>query len=266
MNLIFQLAEEGLNGASRMMADGLFERHPCDAVFAMHNMPGLPEGQLVFRDGAQMASGDTVFITLRGRGGHGAMPQLAVDPTVAAASIVLALQTVISRNTDPLHAVVVTVGVLQAGTASNVIPETAGLELTVRALDRGAGALAEQRIHELVRAQAQSFGVQADVDYQHGYPVLVNTARETELARSVARDLIGAQSMVAQGPPVIASEDFAFMLEKVPGCYLFIGNGTDMAQGGCSVHNPHYDFNDRLLPVGAAYWARLVEHYLPAGS
>ncbi|MBB3178099.1 M20 aminoacylase family protein [Variovorax sp. Sphag1AA] len=264
LNLIFQPAEEGLNGASRMMREGLFERYPCDAVFAMHNMPGLPAGQLVFRDGAQMASGDTVVIKLNGRGGHGAMPHLATDPVMAAASIALGLQTVVSRNTDPLHSVVVTVGVLHAGTASNVIPDSAELQLTVRALDRGARDLAERRIHELVNAQAQSFGVAAEVDYRRGYPVLVNAAAETEFARSVARSLVGAQGMVEMGPPVMASEDFAFMLEKVPGCYLFIGNGTHIMEGGCSVHNPHYDFNDTLLPVGAAYWARLVEQYLPA--
>ncbi|GER18120.1 M20 aminoacylase family protein [Variovorax boronicumulans] len=263
LNLIFQPAEEGLNGASRMMQEGLFTRYPCDSVFAMHNMPGLPAGQLLFREGAQMASGDTVVITLTGRGGHGAMPHLATDPTVAAASIVMALQTVVSRNTDPLHAVVVTVGVLQAGTASNVIPETALLKLTVRALDRDARDLAEARIRALVHAQALSFGLEAEVDYQRGYPVLVNTPSETAFARTVARNLVGPQGMVETGPPVMASEDFAFMLEEVPGCYFFIGNGTHIREGGCSVHNPHYDFNDHLLPVGAAYWASLVEQYLP---
>ncbi|MDM0109660.1 M20 aminoacylase family protein [Variovorax sp. J22R24] len=262
LNLIFQPAEEGLNGASRMMKEGLFDRYPCDAVFAMHNMPGLPAGQFVFRDGPQMASGDTVVIKLTGRGGHGAMPHLATDPVMAAASIALGLQTVVSRNTDPLHSVVVTVGVLHAGTASNVIPDSAELQLTVRALDRGARELAERRIHELVNAQAQSFGVAAEVDYRRGYPVLVNTSAETAFARSVARAVVGPQGMVEMGPPVMASEDFAFMLEKVPGCYLFIGNGTHIMEGGCSVHNPHYDFNDTLLPVGAAYWASLVAHYL----
>ncbi|WP_342129630.1 M20 aminoacylase family protein [Hydrogenophaga sp. OTU3427] len=261
LNLIFQPAEEGLNGASRMMADGLFERYPCDAVFAMHNMPGLPAGQLVFREGAQMASGDTVHITLQGRGGHGAMPQLAADPTVAAASLVMALQTVVARNVDPLQAAVISVGVLRSGSASNVIPDSAELQLTVRTLDRQTRDTVERRIHELARAQAESFGLTAEVDYRRGYPVLVNTPAETRFAHGVARKLFSDPERVRMGPPIMASEDFAFMLERVPGCYLFIGNGTD-SEGGCSVHNPHYDFNDTLLPVGAAYWVGLVERYL----
>jgi len=263
LNLIFQPAEEGLNGASRMMEDGLFERHPCDAIFAMHNLPGLPAGQLVFRDGAQMASGDTARIVLQGRGGHGAMPHMAADPTVAAASLVMALQTVVARNVEPLQSAVISVGVLRSGSASNVIPDSAELELTVRTLDRQTRDLVEQRIHELAQAQATGFGLTAQVDYQRGYPVLVNTPAETAFARSVALELHGDPAMAPLGPPLMASEDFAFMLERVPGCYLFIGNGTDSV-GGCSVHNPHYDFNDALLPVGAAYWVQLVERYLNA--
>ncbi|HEY2254629.1 MAG TPA: M20 aminoacylase family protein [Variovorax sp.] len=266
LNLIFQPAEEGGNGASRMMEDGLFERYPCDAVFGMHNMPGVPAGRLAFRSGAAMASGDEVTIRLTGRGGHGALPHLAADPTVAAASIVMALQTVVSRNVDPLHAAVVTVGVLHAGTACNVIPETALLKLTVRALDRAARDTVEQRIRSLVQAQAESFDVSAEVNFARGYPVLVNTLEETEFARSVARSLVGPGGMDEHGPAYMAAEDFAFMLERVPGCYLFIGNGTHIKEGGCSVHNPHYDFNDRILPVGAAYWAALVEQFLPVAT
>lgn len=266
LNLIFQPAEEGQFGALRMIEQGLFERYPCDAVYAMHNLPGLPAGQFHFRDGAHMASGDTVTVTLQGRGGHGAMPQMTADPTVAAASIVMALQTVVSRNTDPHHAVVVSVGELHAGTASNIIPDRAHLKLTVRALDRAAREVAEQRIKDIIAAQAQSFGVTAEVDYQRGYPVLVNSPTETEFARKVARSLFGAEGLEPMGRPVMASEDFAFMLERVPGCYMFIGNGTHIAEGGCSVHNPHYDFNDRLLPIGAAFWAELVRQYLAPGQ
>jgi hippurate hydrolase len=261
LNLIFQPAEEGLNGASRMMDDGLFERFPCDFVFGMHNLPGLPTGKLHFRTGATMASHDAAIVTLTGRGGHGAMPHLAVDPTVAAASIVVALQTVVSRNVNPLHSAIVTVGVLQAGTAINVIPETARLELTIRTLAPEARDVVLQRVEQLVKLQAASFGVSATVEFNTRFPVLVNAVEPTDIGRAVARGLVGADGYAETIPPVMASEDFAFMLERIPGCYLFIGNGVD-SEGGCSVHNPRYDFNDRNLPIGAAYWAALAAHYL----
>ncbi len=262
LNLIFQPAEEGGGGALRMMADGLFEKHPCDAVFAMHNMPGIPQGDLVLREGAAMASSDYATITLTGVGGHGAMPQHAADPVVAAASLVMALQTVVSRNVDPLQAAVVTVGALHAGRANNVIPHTATLELSVRALDRGVRALLEQRIRALAQAQAESFGVQAAVAWRPGYAVLVNTPAETAFAREVALELLGPERVTLQGPPLTGSEDFAFMLERVPGSYLFIGNGD--APGNCMVHHPGYDFNDDNITVGSAYWVKLAEKFLAA--
>jgi len=260
LNLIFQPAEEGGGGALRMMDDGLFERHPCDAVFAMHNMPGIAQGHLVFREGPTMASSDYATITLTGQGGHGAMPQHAADPIVAAASLVMALQTVVSRNVDPLQTAVVTVGAMSAGQANNVIPATATLELSVRALDRDVRALLAQRIKALAESQAQSFGVTAHVDWRSGYAVLVNSPHETRLAGEVAVDLLGPDRVDLQGPPLTASEDFAFMLERVPGCYLFIGNGD--GPGHCMVHNPGYDFNDDNIAVGSAYWVRLVERFL----
>jgi hippurate hydrolase len=260
LHLIFQPAEEGGGGALRMMDDGLFERFPCDAVFAMHNMPGIEQGRLVLRDGAAMASSDYATITLHGIGGHGAMPQRAADPIVAAASIVMALQTIVSRNIDPLHAAVVTVGALHAGKANNVIPATATLELSVRALDREVRATLEQRIKALVAAQAESFGVTARIDWKPGYAVLVNTPAETEFAREVATELVGADNVTLQGPPLTGSEDFAFMLERVPGSYVLIGNG--IGEGGCMVHNPGYDFNDRNIAVGSAYWVLLAQRFL----
>ncbi|MDB5915638.1 MAG: amidohydrolase [Ramlibacter sp.] len=265
LNLVFQPAEEGGGGALRMIEEGLFEQYPCDAIFAMHNGPGTPQGHLVFRDGAMMASSDYVTITLHGVGGHGAEPQHAADPIVAASSIVMALQTIVSRNAPPLEMAIVTVGALNAGRANNVIPDTAVLELTVRALTREVRALLERRIKALVAAQAESFGVQAEVDYRRGYAVLVNTPAETQFARDVAVELVGADCVIAEGPALTASEDFSFMLERVPGCYLIIGNGDGAS--GCMVHNPGYDFNDRNLPVGAAYWVRLAERFLaaPAG-
>jgi hippurate hydrolase len=266
LHLIFQPAEEGGGGALRMMEDGLFERFPCDAVFAMHNMPGIPQGRLVLREGAAMASSDYATITLTGFGGHGAMPHRAADPIVAAASIVMALQTIVSRNIDPLQAAVVTVGALHAGRANNVIPGSATLELSVRALDREVRSTIEQRIKALVAAQADSFGVVAQIDWKPGYAVLVNTPAETALAREVAVELVGAGQVTLQGPPLTGSEDFAFMLERVPGSYLLIGNGTGegAGEGGCMVHNPGYDFNDDNIGTGSAYWVLLAERFLAA--
>jgi hippurate hydrolase len=262
LNLIFQPAEEGGGGAVRMMADGLFEHHPCDAVFAMHNMPGVPQGHFVFRDGAAMASSDYVTIRVHGTGGHGAMPHRAADPLVAASSIVMALQTIVARNVDPLHTAVVTVGAMHAGQANNVIPALATLELSVRALDPEVRRLLEQRIKALVAAQAESFGVTAEVDWRPGYCVLVNTEAETNFARQVALDLVGAENVTLHGPALTGSEDFAFMLEKIPGSYLLIGNGDGDSAGACMVHNPGYDFNDDNIATGAAYWVALVERYL----
>jgi len=266
LHLIFQPAEEGGGGALRMMEDGLFERFPCDAVFAMHNMPGVEQGRFVLREGAAMASSDYATITLTGIGGHGAMPHRAADPIVAAASIVMALQTIVSRNIDPLHAAVITVGALHGGKANNVIPASATLELSVRALEREVRSTVERRIKALVAAQAESFGVTAQIDWRPGYAVLVNTPSETAFARDVAVDLVGAEQVTRQGPPLTGSEDFAFMLERVPGSYLLIGNGTGhgIGEGGCMVHNPGYDFNDDNIGVGSAYWVLLAERFLVA--
>ena len=264
LNLIFQPAEEGLGGAKKMMQDGLFERFPCDAVFAMHNMPGFPRGTLLLRDGPTMAASENITITLRGVGGHGAMPHQAADPVVAGAAIVMALQTIVSRNVPPLQMSVITVGAFQAGVANNVIPHEAMLKLSVRSLDREVHKMLLRRIKDLVQQQAESLGVQATVDFQGGYPVLVNTRAETDFARQVALELLGPEAVTLQTEPVTGSEDFAFMLDAVPGCYLYIGNG-DQATGGhgaCMVHNPNYDFDDANIPVGAAYWALLAQRFL----
>ena len=264
LNLIFQPAEEGGGGALRMMADGLFERFPCDAIFAMHNMPGIEQGSFVLREGPAMASSDYASITLTGVGGHGAMPHRATDPIIAAASIVMALQTIVSRNIDPLQAAVVTVGALHSGQANNVIPAVATLELSVRALDREVRATLERRIRTLVAAQAASFDVRAQIDWRPGYAVLVNTPAETGFARQVATELVGSERVQAQGPPLTGSEDFAFMLEQVPGSYVLIGNGTGSGpgEGGCMVHNPGYDFNDDNVATGSAFWVLLAERFL----
>jgi hippurate hydrolase len=264
LNLIFQPAEEGLGGAKKMMADGLFTQFPCDAVFAMHNMPGHPQGHLVLREGPMMASSDYVTITLDGQGGHGAMPHQAADPVVAGAAIVLGLQSIVSRNVDPQETAVITVGAFNAGVANNVIPQQATLSLSVRALNPQVRVLLQQRITELAQAQAQSYGVRAQVEYQQGYPVLVNHPRETAFAGDVAEQLLGAERVTRQGKALTGSEDFAFFLEQVPGCYLLIGNGSGEGggHGACMVHNPGYDFNDDNVAVGSAYWSLLVERFL----
>lgn len=267
VNLIFQPAEEygrPDSGAARMVADGLFKKFPCDAVFAIHNMPGVPQGQLQFYDGAMMASSDTVFITIEGRGGHGAQPHTTADPITATASIVMALQTVVARNINPLDTAVVTVGVMQAGVANNVIPETARLELTVRCFKPEVRDLLEQRIRELVLAQAQSFGVIAQIDYCRGYPALQNSPAATKFARQVGESFAAVSNFIAQTTPMTGSEDFSFMLEERPGSYIFLGNGDQPGSQSCALHNPGFDFNDASIVDGAAYWVALTEAFLAA--
>ncbi|WP_321842028.1 M20 aminoacylase family protein [Paraburkholderia bannensis] len=262
LHLIFQPAEEGLGGAKRMLDEGLFERFPCDAVFAMHNMPGFPTGKLGFRSGPFMASSDTVIIDIDGRGGHGAVPHKAIDPVVVCANVVLALQTIVSRNVSPLDMAIVTVGAIHAGDAPNVIPQTAQMKLSVRALRPEVRDLLEARITALVHAQASAYGATARIDYQRRYPVLVNDAEMTAFAQDVARDWLGDDGLIDNLDPLTGSEDFSFLLEQCAGSYLIIGNGD--GEGGCMVHNPGYDFNDDCLATGAAYWVQLAERFLRA--
>ncbi|OYU75944.1 MAG: amidohydrolase, partial [Burkholderiales bacterium PBB5] len=226
LHVVFQPAEEGQAGARRMLEEGFLDLFPCDAMFGMHNMPGLPEGRFQAVPGFAMASGDTCIITVKGTGGHGAIPQTAVDPVVAGASIVMALQTIVARNVPPLHTGIVTVGAFLAGDAPNVIPGTAELRLTVRAMQPSVRDLLEKRIAEIAQAQAASFGATAEVNYIRRYPVLNNTPEHTEFCKQLVRDWLGEDGLVVNPEPVTASEDFAFFLEKVPGCYINIGNGV----------------------------------------
>jgi hippurate hydrolase len=262
VHLYFQPAEEtGIDsGAKKMIEDGLFERFPCDAVFGLHNHPGAEPGKLLFRKGAFMAAGDKAIINIEGTGGHAARPHLTVDPIVIAASIVMALQTIVARNVDPSQPAVVTVGSMHSGIANNVIPASAKLELSVRSFSPEVRALLKQRITELAEGQAASYGGKAAVEYIEGYPVVVNSDAQTEFAIEVARELVGDDKVVANTDLLMGSEDFAFMLQERPGTFLRIGNGV--GEDGCMVHNPHYDFNDFNLPVGAAFWTRLVERFL----
>jgi len=261
LNLIFQPAEESLGGALRMLEDGLFERFPCDAIYALHNLPSVPKGRFLFREGPSMASSDYATITLTGVGGHGAKPHQSVDPVVAASSIVMALQTIVSRNTNPNELAIVTIGSIKAGIANNVIPHTAVMELSMRALSKDTRALIERRVHEIVHAQAQSFGVTAYIDFQRGYPLVMNAPKETAIAKRVGLELVG-EAEVAESEPRSASDDFAFMLEKIPGAYLWVGNGAGDEYGSIMNHNPGYDFNDGILPLAAAYWSLLAIRYL----
>ncbi|TDF64779.1 M20 aminoacylase family protein [Cupriavidus sp. L7L] len=260
LNLIFQPAEENEGGALRMLEDGLFERFPCDEVYALHNSPGMPVGQIGVIAGPAMASFDRATVTLRGRGAHGAMPHHGIDPMQCAASIVLGLQSIVSREIDALKSAVITVGSIQAGSTYNVVPESATIKIGVRTLDPKVRTLVETRIREFVTTQAQSYQLQSDVVYERKYPVLVNHAAQTEYAREAAIRLVGADNVVER-PPVMGSEDFAYMLEQRPGAYIRLGNGLG-EDGGCMVHNPLYDFNDKALPVGAAFWAHLAQGYL----
>lgn len=262
VNLIFQPAEEGYAGAKKMMDDGLFEKFPCDAIFGFHNWPGFEAGHFGFHTGASMASADTAKITIIGKGGHGAMPHLSIDPVVVASSIVMALQTVVARNVNPLETTIITAGTIHAGSASNIIPNEANMELTVRNLNPDIQDIVEQRIKDIVEYQAKSYGATAKIEYIRSYPVLINHAKETAFAEKIGREFLGEEHLIPNFPAITASEDFAFMLQKVPGSYIFVGNGTNDAHSQ-SLHNAHYNFNDEILPIVASYWAKLVAAYLP---
>lgn len=256
VHLIFQPAEECISGAKRMVEEGLFERFPCDAIFAMHNMPNVPFGQFLFKSGAIMAASDGAKIVMRGRGGHAATPHLTADPIVAGAGLVMALQTIISRNRDPHDAVVMTVGTFHAGTVGNVIPDHATLTVDIRTFNAETRRFIEKRIKELARAQAESYGVTAEIDYRNSYPVTVNSPAETEFARQIALQYAGSDRVVTVERPYPYAEDFAYMLEAVPGTYFMMGIGD-----GAKLHTPQYNFNDDALVPGASFWVRLVEEY-----
>ncbi len=260
LNLVFQPAEEaGRNsGAQQMIADGLFERFPCDAIFGMHNNPGEPVGTFLFGSGPFMSASDQAHITIHGKGGHAARPHQTVDPILIAGSLVVALQSVVARNVPPTDTAVVTVGVLQAGHAANVIPDSARMSLSIRSFSHAVRELLHQRITALVTAHVQGYGGTVEIDYVHGTPVLVNSEAETAFALGVAKELVGEQRVMYPFGPVTGSEDFAYYLLHKPGCFLRLGNG----EGSAMLHNPKFDFADGNLTVGAAYWTRLVETYL----
>ena len=262
--LIFQPAEEGLGGAKAMLEDGLFERFPCDALYAFHNAPGYAAGLLGFRAGVMYSSADTAIITVHGVGGHGAKPHLAVDPIVAASHVVIALQTIVSREVDPNELAIVTVGAFIAGAAPNVIPASAELRVTVRARSEAVRAQLRDRITAIAQQQAAVHGARAEVDYRWRYPVTINDAAATAFARDVAHGVVGDAGLIPDLPPGLPSDDFGMMLQRVPGSYFIVGNGVGQGagEGGCGVHNAGYDFNDKILPGTASFFVTLAQRFL----
>jgi amidohydrolase len=257
--MIFQPAEEGGAGAKAMIRDGLMERFPIDEVFGMHNFPGLPVGAFALRSGPIMASADTLDIEIEGVGGHAARPHLAVDTILVGAQIINAVQSVVSRNVDPLKSAVVSICMFQAGNTDNVIPQTAQLRGTARALAPDVRDLLEERLRKLVEGTAALHGATARLRYRRGYPVLVNHDAQAAFAAAVAANIAGSPHVETQMAPVMGAEDFAYMLEARPGAFIFVGNGDS-----AGLHHPAYDFNDDLIPVGTSYWVRLVETALAA--
>jgi hippurate hydrolase len=265
--LIFQPAEEGGGGAREMIKDGLFEQFPMDAVFGMHNWPGAPVGRFAVSAGPVMASSNEFKISLRGKGGHAALPHHAIDPVPVACQLVLAFQTIISRNKKPVDAGVISVTMVHAGEASNVIPDRCELQGTVRTFTPEVLDLIEQRMRSIAHHTCEAFDVECDFEFVRNYPATVNSAHEAEFAHGVMASIVGADHVDLQ-EPTMGAEDFSYMLQAKPGAYCFISNGDGahraMGHGGgpCMLHNASYDFNDELIPLGATYWVRLAEAWL----
>jgi hippurate hydrolase len=257
--VIFQPAEEGGAGAKAMIDDGLLDRWNIQEVYGMHNTPGLPVGEFAIRPGPLMAAADRIRIEVEGRGGHAAWPHDCADPIVAASAIVLAAQSIVSRNVDPLQSAVVSITMVAAGHTDNVIPQSATMLGTARTFDPAVRDLVERRLQEIVAGTATAYGVTARFDYKRDYPAVVNHADNTAFAARVAAEIAGTDKVDTDAAPRMGAEDFAFMLNERPGAFIFAGNGDT-----APLHNPAYNFNDELIPVGVSYWARLVETRMPA--
>ncbi len=261
---IFQPAEEGRAGAKQMIEDGLFEKFPADCVFGMHNFPDIPTGHFAVKAGAMMASFDCFEIVLTGQATHAAMPHLGCDAIVAAAQVINALQTIVSRTVNPADSAVVSITQIHAGNTWNAIPESVVLRGTFRCFSSAVQTMIGDKIKQLVEGVCAGFTVSTTICFNPenaGYPVTYNTEAETAMALKAASAVVGEACINQQPTPSMGSEDFAFMLQEKPGCYIWIGNGS--SENSCLLHNPHYDFNDAILPVGAAYWVKLVEMMLP---
>lgn len=262
VHCIFQPAEEGGGGGDVMVKEGLFEQFPVDAVYGMHNMPGLPKGVIGSWPGPMLAAADTFELVVQGKGGHAAMPDHAIDPVVIGAQVVNAFQTIASRRTAPLDSVVVSTTRFNAGEAFNVIPDSVTMGGSVRTFKPETRDATAARLQQIAKGICAANGATCTFTYQRGYPATVNHAEQTEIALRAAGSVVGEENLIRDPNPIMASEDFSFMLLARPGCFVFIGNGVGEA-GGCMVHNPHYDFSDDILPIGASYWAALVEQELP---
>jgi amidohydrolase len=257
---IFQPAEEAEGGAAVMIKDGLFERFPVDAIFGMHNWPGIPVGEMAIMPGAVMAGTCAFEAVVRGRGCHAAMPHLGIDAVVISAQLIQALQTVVSRSLHPCESGVVSVTQVHAGEAWNVIPEEVLLRGSIRTFKGEVRERIERAMENICNGVAASYGAQICIRFIHRYPATVNTTEETVFCRRVASELLGSDHVRGDELPSMAAEDFSYMLEEKPGCYVWLGNGP--GSGGCSLHNPHYDFNDEALAVGISYWVNLVRRFL----
>lgn len=254
---IFQPAEEGHAGAKRMIEDGLFTRFPIEEVYGMHNWPDLPAGQFGIHAGAVMASTDTFYITVTGKGGHAAMPDGVVDPIIVTGQLILAIQTIVSRNISPLQSGVVSITQINGGSAINIVPEEVKLSGTIRTHHEAQRTLIKERLAQIVTQTAQAFGATAELTLKPLYPVTKNTEREAGYCYEVAKSLVGAENAHWNLLPSMAAEDFSFMLQQRPGAYIWLGNGASTHNK--PLHNPYYDFNDGVLPLGASYWVKLVE-------
>ncbi|MBO6826040.1 MAG: amidohydrolase [Sneathiella sp.] len=260
VHFIFQPAEENVAGGRVMIADGLFEKFPVESVYGMHNMPGFNVGEFAVRKGPIMASADFFEAKITGVGGHGAFPHLTVDPIVIAAEVIGAWQKIVSRNVDPLKAAVVTVGEIHGGHTTNVIPEDVVMRGTTRAFDPDVQDMIEANMEKILKGICDAYGAKAEFTYDRRYAPTINTPDETDIAIEVMQELVGVDKVNTDVAPVMGAEDFSWMLKERPGCYLMIANGA--GEGSCHVHNPNYDFNDQILPLGASYWCRLTERIL----
>jgi amidohydrolase len=267
---IFQPAEENGGGAQRMIEQGLFEQCPMDAVFGMHNWPGVDVGKFGVTTGAMMASSNEFQVTIKGKGSHAAQPQKSCDPIMVAIQIAQSWQTIVSRNVNPLEAAVLSVTQIHSGSATNVIPDQAYLIGTVRTFSNTMLDLIEKRMHTIAEHTALAFDADVEFSFTRNYPPLINHAKETAFATEVLQAMVGSENVDTHIEPTMGAEDFAFMLQAKPGCYVFIGNGegdhrsAGHGMGPCNLHNPSYDFNDELLPIGASYWVRLAQAFLSA--
>ena len=264
--LIFQPGEEGFAGGKAMVEEGLFERFPADEIYALHNWPALPPGQIGLRPGPMMAAADRIEIHIEGRGGHGAHPHMTVDPVLVAGHIITAAQSIVARNVSPLDTAVVSICAMHSGNlaAMSVVPREARLVGTVRTFRSATQDRIEQRLNDLVHSIASAFGATATLKYERVYPATINSEREAEFAAGVAEALLGPENVVRNLEPSMGSEDFSFMLQQRPGAYARLGQGG--AEGGCFLHNSRYDFNDEVIPIGAGYLAALAEAALPLGN